>query len=295
MKRLILIAALAFLLVAPAFSQTEKRPITSPVHPFVSDARIVTVPFRSKLMADKLVPYRVVLPAKYWDKDATGRTFPVIYLLHGLTGHFENWTTRTAVEKYSEQYNIIVVTPEGGDGWYTDSVSAPNDRYETYIIRELIPEIDSKFRTIAERRGRVIAGLSMGGYGAIKFGLKYPEMFRLVGSFSGALGVATFTSNGSDAIGKSVTSVFGTTDSETRRNNDIFKMIRELSAEKQKALPFIYLACGTEDFLIQNNREFLALLNEKKVPHEYRELPGGHTWAFWDDQVREFLALAERR
>lgn len=246
-------------------------------------------------MADKLVPYRVVLPAKYWDKDATGRTFPVIYLLHGLTGHFENWTSRTAVEKYSEQYNIIVVTPEGGDGWYTDSASAPNDKYETYIVKELIPEIDKKFRTIADRSGRVIAGLSMGGYGAIKFGLKYPEMFRLVGSFSGALGVATFTSNGSDAIGKSVTSVFGTMDSETRRNNDIFKMIRELSAERQKALPFIYVACGTEDFLIQNNRDFLALLNEKKVPHEYRELPGGHTWAFWDDQAREFLALAERR
>lgn len=246
----------------------------------------------SKLMGRKM-SYRIILPTDYSNLNETSR-YPVIYLLHGLTGSFANWTDKTKLTEYAAKSKFIIVTPEGANGWYTDSISAPNDKYESYIVKELIPEIDKKFRTIADRDHRMIAGLSMGGYGAIKFGLKYPEMFNFVGSFSGALGVATFSSNGSDAIGKSIKSVFGDLDSDARKDNDIFKMIRELPAEKQRSLPFIYLSCGTDDFLIQNNREFLALLNEKKVPHEYRELPGGHTWAFWDDQVREFLAVADK-
>ena len=80
--------------------------------------------------------------------------------------------------------------PEGDDGWYTDSATVPNDKYETYIIKELIPEIDKKFRTLADREHRIIAGLSMGGYGSIKFGLKYPNLFSIVGSFSGAFDAA---------------------------------------------------------------------------------------------------------
>ncbi|MFN0140036.1 MAG: alpha/beta hydrolase [Pyrinomonadaceae bacterium] len=246
-------------------------------------------------MNGRLMPYRVVLPARYWDKDSTGRIFPVIYLLHGLTGRFENWTTKTGVVNYSEQHNIIIVTPEGENGWYTDSVSAANDKYESYIVKELIPEIDKKFRTVAERRGRVIAGLSMGGYGAIKFGLKYPEMFSLVGSFSGALGATSFTEKNAGNIGKGIDAIFGPEAGDTRKVNDIFAIVRDANPDRIKAMPFIYQSCGTEDFLIQNNRDFLSLLNEKKIPHEYRELPGGHTWAFWDDQVREFLAIAERK
>lgn len=247
----------------------------------------------SKLMGRDM-PYRVIVPPHYSDPLAKFGNIHVVYLLHGLTGHFDNWTDKTKLVEYAAARRLIIVTPEGDNGWYTDSISASNDKYESYIVKELIPEIDKNFRTLSDRRGRVIAGLSMGGYGAIKFGLKYPEMFSLVGSFSGALGVATFSSDGPDAIGRSIKSVFGNLDSDTRKNNDIFKMLRELTPEKQKSMPFIYQSCGTEDFLIQNNREFLALLSEKKVPHEYRELPGGHTWAFWDDQVREFLTVADR-
>ena len=83
--------------------------------------------------------------------------------------------------------------------------------------------------------------------------------------------------------------------SEARTANDIFRMVREITPEKVRALPYIFLSCGTEDSLIKNNQDFVTLLNDKKVPHEYREHPGVHDWAFWDDQVREFLDLAERR
>jgi len=149
---------------------------------------------------------------------------------------------------------------------------------------------------MADREHRMIAGLSMGGYGGLKFGLKYPEMFSLVGSFSGALGAAGWTEKNAGAIAKSMDSVFGADEaSETRKANDVFKMIREITPEKLKSLPFIYQSCGTEDFLIKNNQDFLTLLNDKKVPHEFREHPGIHDWIFWDDQVREFLDVADRR
>lgn len=248
---------------------------------------------KSSLMGREM-PYRIILPAGYSTRGDASR-YPVIYLLHGLFGHYDNWTTLTKLNDYAAAYRFIIVTPEGGNGWYTDSSASKNEKYESYIIRELIPEIDKKYRTINSRDGRLIAGLSMGGYGAIKFGLKYPEMFSVAGSFSGALGAAAWPYEGSDAIGKSLSVVFGPTGSETRRSNDIFQMVRDLTPEKIKALPFIYLDCGTEDFLFQNNREFVGLLVEKKVPHEYRQLPGGHTWPYWDAQVQEFLRIADRR
>lgn len=260
-----------------------------------SEDRIQSLKLESKLMGRKM-PYRVILPLDYDGKAASGRNFPVIYLLHGLSGHFDNWTEKTKVADYSKAYDFIIVTPEGGDGWYTDNESVPTDKYESYIISELIPEVDKRFRTNADRRGRVIAGLSMGGYGSLKFGLKYPDKFFLVGSFSGALGVAGWTEkNIGKSIGGSIDRIFGPEGSNFRKSNNIFEFIRDLTPEKTKRLPFIYQSCGTEDFLFGNNNVFRSLLDEKHVPHEYREHPGGHDWAFWDDQVREFLALVDRK
>lgn len=241
------------------------------------------------------MPYRIILPTLYNKANETAR-YPVIFLLHGLTGHYTNWTDKTKLNQYAVVHNFIIVTPEGDNGWYTDSVSTPNDKYESYIMQELIPEIDKKYRTVADREHRMIAGLSMGGFGAIKFGLKYPDKFSLVGGFSGALGAAGWTEKNAGAIAKSMDAIFGADEgSESRKANDIFRLVREMTPDKQSGLPYFYQSCGTEDFLIANNRDFLKLLNEKKIPHEYREHPGVHDWVFWDDQVREFLDVAERR
>lgn len=247
---------------------------------------------KSKLMARDM-PYRVILPAKYSTK--SNERFPVIYLLHGLTGNYKNWVDKTDVEQFGVGYDFVIVTPDGNNGWYTDSVGAPNDKFESYIVKELIPEIERDFRVVADRGHRMIAGLSMGGYGSIKFGLKYPDMFSMVGSFSGALGAASFTEkNAGVNIGRAIDQIYGPEGSETRSSNDIFKIVRDAAPDRVKAMPFIYQSCGTEDFLIGNNRDFLALMNEKKLAHEYREHPGVHDWVFWNDQVREFLAVAER-
>lgn len=247
----------------------------------------------SKMMGREM-PYRVVVPAGYFNANETSR-YSVVYLLHGLTGHYSNWTDKTKVAEYALAHKYIIVTPEGDNGWYTDSVSTANDKYESYIIKELIPEIDAKYRTLADREHRAITGLSMGGYGGMKFGLKYPEMFSLAGSFSGALGVASFNEKNTGAMGKAIDAIYGPEGGETRNANDVFKIVRDLTPERVKSLPFIYQSCGTEDFLIQNNRDFMALLAEKKVKHEYRQHPGVHDWVFWDDQIREFLDVADRR
>ena len=111
----------------------------------------------SKLM-EREMPYRVAFPKSY-EMDKTVR-FTVIYLLHGLTGHYNNWGDKTSIAKYLEPFNFIVVMPEGDNGWYSDSATVAKDKYESYIVKELIPEIDKNFRTNSSRDGRIIAGLS---------------------------------------------------------------------------------------------------------------------------------------
>ncbi len=274
-----------------ALGQPASTIVSEKPHPLLPTAD--TQQLASKLMA-RSMPYRIILPTNY-RTDEKAR-FAVLYLLHGLTGHYTNWTDKTKLNDYAAKHQFIIVTPEGDNGWYSDSVSTPNDKYESYIIQELIPEIDKNYRTLADREHRIIAGLSMGGYGGLKFGLKYPDKFTLVGSFSGALGAPDWTEKTAGSIAKSMDVVFGLDMAgDGRKSNDIFRLIREITPEKVQALPFIYQSCGTEDFLIANNRDFLKLLNDKKIPHAFREHPGIHDWVFWDDQVREFLDLAERR
>ena len=291
---LILLLVLPFSVLAQNLPPKPSKPPT-PVGTQIVVFKSEDFKLDSKLMAREM-PYRVILPVNY--KTSNEKIFyPVLYLLHGLTGHFDNWANKTKLTDYAEKYNYIIVMPEGDNGWYSDSASVPNDRYESYIIKELIPEIDKKFRTIADKKHRAIAGLSMGGYGSIKFGLKYAEMFSLVGSFSGALGAASLTEKEvgtKGAVAESILGVFGKAMSETRQANDIFQMVKEISPDKIKSLPFIYLDCGTEDFLLNNNRDFANLLQEKKIPHEFRQLPGAHDWKFWDSQVQEFLELSEK-
>jgi putative tributyrin esterase len=276
---------LAFSLAA--FAQTAELKSAVP-------GKISNQILNSKLMAREM-PYNLYLPANYDEKSQKDSRFAVVYLLHGLSGHFDNWQVFAKLEAHAKNFKFIIVMPEGDNGWYTDSATISNDKYESYIVKELIPEIDKKFRTKALRQDRAIAGLSMGGYGALKFGFKYPDLFVLAGSFSGALGITDVTDKNSEPwVSKSVMSVYGEAESETRKSNDLFALVKLLSADQIKKLPFIYQDCGTEDFLIKNNRDFVALLAEKKIPHEYRELPGVHDWKFWDSQVQEFLRQNDR-
>jgi S-formylglutathione hydrolase FrmB len=258
--------------------------------------RYETVQFESALVGAPL-PYNVILPADYKRGSSKNRRYPVLYLLHGLGGSAGDWvSTRAHLADYAVQYPFIIVVPEGKDGWYTDGL-VPKEKFESYFVDELIPDVDRRFRTLASREGRAVAGLSMGGYGSMKLALKHPELFAFAASMSGALAVASWTPDQHlpEFIRPSVLRVYGDAGSSVRLENDVYKLARELTPERAKALPYIYLDCGTEDFLLSNNRDFSALLVEKKIAHEFRELPGEHSWPYWDRQVREVLRLAAQK
>lgn len=265
--------------------------ITVPVEPVAAFNDFV---LDSRLMNRKM-PYRVILPRDY--NKNTSDKYPVLYLLHGLTGHFDDWWNRSKISEYVFEYNYIVVMPEGDNGWYSDSATVPANKYESYIIKELIPEIDNNLRTLASRESRAVAGLSMGGYGSLKFGLKYPQMFGLVGSFSGVIGAAGYTKKevgGEGILSNTIMTAFGKKSSQTRKTNDIFRMMKTITAKNKNSLPFFYVDCGTEDFLITSNRAFSTMLFEKKIPHEFRQFPGNHDWKIFDEQVIEFLKLSKK-
>jgi putative tributyrin esterase len=256
--------------------------------------RVRTIPFESKLVG-KTLPYNVVLPVDYDQPASKNKRYPVVYLLHGLSGHYTDWLEKTKLVDYAAAYDFIIVMPEGNDGWYTDSASVLSNKYESYILQELIPDVEERFRASSEREGRAIAGLSMGGYGAIKFGLKHPDKFAFAASLSGAFGAASWTEQDLKDPGSrrdSVLQTFGPANSGTRAVNDVLKLAREA---KPEALPYLFVDCGTEDFLFSDNRQFVNLLLERKIQHEYRQLPGSHTWQFWDSQVQEVLRVAANK
>lgn len=250
----------------------------------VANARVETVRFQSKVVNTTL-PYNVILPTDY-DTSKTTR-YPVLYLLHGLMGHYNDWMARTNIADYAAGYRIIIVMPEGNDSWYINA-------YETYILQELIPDVQQRYRTIEARYARAIAGLSMGGYGAIKFGLKSPATFVFAASMSGAFSAPRLPDKEIPDSWRESLKSFGARDSQTRTGNDLFEILQKIPPARVTSLPYFYFDCGTEDspLIFPSNRELAALMFEKKIAHEFRELPGDHSWAYWDQQVQEVLKIA---
>ena len=277
---------------ATSFSSQGVQTSTTQANP-----RVQTIQFASKLVG-KTLAYNVLLPVDYNQPAAKSKRYPVLYLLHGLTGHYNNWIEHTHLAAYAAAYDFIIVMPEGNNGWYTDSGSVPGDKYESYILQELIPDVEKRFRASSEREGRAIGGLSMGGYGALKFAVKHPEMFVFAASLSGALDAASWIEadlKGFPFIWRTLQPVYGAANSETRAANDLSKLYRELSPTRIAALPYIYLDCGTEDPLLGSSRSFVDILMKQKIPHEYRQLPGTHAWPYWDAQLQEIMKLAAKK
>ena len=214
---------------------------------------------------------------------ATG-PFPVLYLLHGLSDDHTIWLRRTALERYLADLPLAVVMPDGGRGFYCDAVAGY--AFETALAVELVDRIDRTFPTQAEREGRFVAGLSMGGYGAMKFVLSHPDRFSAGVSHSGALAFGhSYGSDQDDAFGREFGRVLGT--DYAGGPNDLFALAEKRHAEG--TLPRLRIDCGVDDFLIESNRAFTTHLTEKGIPHEYAEHPGAHTWTYWDRHIQDSL------
>jgi S-formylglutathione hydrolase FrmB len=241
--------------------------------------------FRSAAL-DRAVPYRVILPDDY---DTTSRRYPVLYLLHGYGGAFSNWSDKTGVATYAAGHPLIIVMPEGANSWYVDAAAGSQSRnaWETYLTSDLVAEVDRSFRTVATRDGRMIAGLSMGGYGAIKAGLKHPELYALVGSFSGALDITRAGDVFHGEQKADVMRIFGPIGGDARKANDVYALAAGATPER---LPYFWIGCGTDDPWLEPNREMARTLKSHGVKYEYHERPGGHDWTFWDWAIKALLA-----
>jgi len=213
---------------------------------------------------------------------------PTLYLLHGLSDDDTIWLRRTSIERYVAPLGLAVVMPQVHRSYYSDMVNG--NRYWTFLSEEL-PKIARSFFPLSDKcEDNFVAGLSMGGYGAMKWALSKPQQFAAVASMSGALDVVTRVSRRVEKYehGDLWSQVFG--DRGVKGTpSDLFWLLNELTNSESK-IPKMYQCCGTEDHLYQENLKFRAACEELGVDLTYEEGPGGHDWAFWDKKIQDVLA-----
>lgn len=214
---------------------------------------------------------------------------PVLYLLHGLSDDHTMWLRQTRVEQYAQRYRLAVVMPAVNRSFYMDM--AHGAKYETFITRELPSVIERYFPVSRKRTGRFIAGLSMGGYGALRLSLRHPGRYAAAASISGCLemerGYETFRRQ-NPAIVEELDNIYGSERELLRGPGSLFGLADRFLKEPQRT-PRMYIACGTEDFLFEANEHFFARFG-KELPIEYHTEPGSHTWDFWDRHIERILA-----
>lgn len=224
------------------------------------------------------------------DDPAVRRPWSTFLLLHGLSDDDTIWMRRTSIERYVEGLPLVVVMPDGGRGWYTNAQVGP--AHEDDLIKDVVGLIDRTFPVKAERAGRAIGGLSMGGYGAVKLGLKHHELFASVNSHSGALGILQddWRKDGKiKDIAAELERIYG--NAAKGGPEDPFGIVERIDHGR---IPALRIDCGKDDFLIEQNRAFHRHLESMHIPHEYEEFPGSHNWPYWDAHVQEAVAFHAR-
>jgi Predicted esterase len=212
--------------------------------------------------------------------------WPTLYLLHGYWGDHTDWQRRTLLERYVEGMNLAVVMPAGHNSFYTDISRGP--RYFEHISEEVPTLCERMFPLSSKREDRFVAGLSMGGYGAFKVALRCPDRFAAGASLSGVMDVVgAMEEYGQERRTERLMEAFGTAQEQRGGENDLLAVASRL-IESKTPLPRLYMACGTEDFLYENNRSFLAAVGES-LGIVYEEGPGEHTWNFWDAYIQRVL------
>jgi S-formylglutathione hydrolase FrmB len=215
------------------------------------------------------------------------RPYPTLYLLHGLSDDHTIWQRRTSIERYVAGLNLAVVMPAVGRSFYANTRA--EQHYWSFIAHELPRLARSYFPLSAARADNFVAGLSMGGYGAFKLALSYPERFAAAASLSGALDVVELTRREEELGVGELRYTFGPADELAGSANDLFALADELAAGDAPR-PALYQWCGRDDHLIGANRRFRDHVAELGLALTYEEGPGGHEWACWDAQIQQVLA-----
>lgn len=218
-----------------------------------------------------------------------------LYLLHGYTGNYTDWMSGTNIQELSLTYNIAVFMPSGENNFYLDDVEK-GDLFAEFVGNELIAFTRKLFPISDKREDTFIGGLSMGGYGAIRNGLKYAHNFSRIIALSSALitrNIAGIPVDFKDPIAdyNYYRRVFGDLDQLLGSDKDPEALIMDLK-KKNEDIPKIYMACGTEDFLLRENREYRDFLSSENVDFTYVESPGIHNWAFWHEYIEKAICWA---
>jgi len=242
----------------------------------VNAAHVDTLEIFSASMR-KNIKCLVVAPQNY---RATGEPYPVLYLLHGWSGNFAGWLSDAPqLQQHADAYQMLIVCPDGGyDSWYLDSPVDSTVRYDTYISKEVVSFIDYYYNTRRERRGRAIAGLSMGGHGAITLAIKHLDIFGAAGSMAGGLDLRPFKKNDWDLKGVLGDPLI------SWQNWEEASAVNVVNRLANQELPMI-IDCGLGDFFLPTNREIHQKLLEAKIPHEYIERPGEHNGEYWSNAI----------
>jgi S-formylglutathione hydrolase FrmB/lysophospholipase L1-like esterase len=237
-------------------------------------AKVDTVETMSISMHKKI--NAVVITPDGYDKNAK---YPVVYLLHGFSDNYTAWIKKVPhLKNICDQYKFIIVCPDGGfSSWYMDSPEKADYKYETYISKELVAFVDSNYATVKDRSGRAIAGLSMGGFGALYLAIKHQDIYGAVGSMSGGVDLRPF------AKSFGINQILGDYNKYPQRwaDNSIIEMLPLL----KPASLAITIDDGASDFFLEVNNQLHTELLKDKIDHDYSIRPGGHTWDFWSNAV----------
>ncbi|WP_097127104.1 alpha/beta hydrolase [Spirosoma fluviale] len=261
--------------------------LTLPLHA----AKVDSLDVPSTVMNRKMKAV-VVLPDAYASAGKAKTTYPVLYLLHGGFGHFNDWITKTPdktlIQRLADQHNLIIVMPEGEVfSYYLDSPVIKDSQFETYLTKEVIDKIDKTYRTIRTPKGRVITGLSMGGYGALYLATRHPDLYCAAGSMSGALNLDMnawkLPPDATASIKAAFEKILGPF-SQSPDGWASYSVVGMADKIKTNGLKLV-IDCGVDDFLIEPNRELHRRLVFNQTPHDYSERPGGHTWDFWQNAL----------
>ena len=245
-------------------------------------SRTDTISIYSKAMKQSFKCVVIKPSVKKKDKDP----FPVLYLLHGWSGWYSNWIVKVPeLQAWADESRIMIVCPEGGySSWYFDSPIDSSMRLETYIGIEVPAYIDSHYSTINNRSARAIAGLSMGGHGALFIAMRHPELFGACGSMSG--GVDLNDSRNRFDVYKRIGDTIKYASNWINYSvlNTVVDYKRRIENKKDSMLMII--DCGVDDFFFQGNQRLHKKMIDLKIPHEYIERPGNHSWMYWKNAVR---------
>ncbi|MET0634604.1 MAG: alpha/beta hydrolase-fold protein [Chitinophagaceae bacterium] len=236
------------------------------------------------------VRYTVYLPADY---NTSEKTYPVVYLLHGLSDDNTGWLQFGQIDRLADKAiedgtipPMIIIMPDADSTFYIDSDDG-KEKFEDFFVKEFMPAVEKTYRIKSNRQYRGVAGLSMGGYGTLVYGLKHPELFQAVAGLSSAVwNDQSFSSMPQQWYDPIFGPIFGKGLSGTARlnktwnDNSILKLIEVKSAGDLKKVRY-WIDCGDDDFLAKGNSQLHIALLDKEVPHEYRVRDGAHTWEYW--------------